>query len=1191
MWLKRLELWGFKSFYEKTVLEFTPGISAIVGPNGCGKSNIVDAVRWAMGEQGLRTLRAKNSEDLIFAGSGEFPPSQTAEVSLIFDNQDGTAPGQFRNLTEIEITRRLHRSGESEYLINRAPCRLKDIVEFFLGTGLGKQAYSIIEQGEIERIIQAKPGEIRGLIEESAGISKYRFRRDEALRKIELTEQNLARVRDILLELKRQLNSLSRQAKKAERYHRYRSELRDKELVLFAYRAGEVKKALSLLEQEKEQAEREKEQLSSRKLLLESELEKAGSSVFLLEQELQKAYEAKLETKSRIKQLESELELLSRQKENEQQAEARRLEELAELNSIQAQLSQEFKNKEEEKDQVEFELASLLADLEAGEKELAQRQKEYQEEKHRTDRLRGELEQIQNQLVRAEERREGLFSRKKELEKQLRELDARISQDTPRLQDYRQRSFNFNQSLYELKKAFSELEARISRVQQEREKLNQSFSEQKGRVEELRARYQEVLARHQSLAEMVEKLEGFERGVKFVLERARSQPEENGIYGLLADIIETSPEYEQAVEAVLGERIQSILVESPERACQAIEWLREESAGWGAFVPKKLKAGEPVAIPEQFQKMGAKPLLEVIQVREGFEEVAQALLGPALLVDDLDKALQLWRQNNFRGAFVTPEGVVLDPVGILSGGKRDQSGILSKKRQLKELEKEKESLRARLQDAEKGLSETQSRLLLKEKELEELLNRKHRLELEVLNQEKDLKRANDELNLFSEELEGLKEEKARLNQELVELEKELEVYQEKLREDERKVEKLKEELEQAEKSVQEKESELNQIQIRLNHLSQERARFREKLLALEESRLRIKERIDESKKRSGLLEQELEEGKSRLEEFDSRLEELRAEISMLNQSLEQENERELNLESERNQRAEELEGLRRQAKELAGRLEELGERVKSLELKIEKKRLELENQANFLGELYDLNLDEVLREFEPRTRQADFNPEEYSLRVEELKRLLHRMGEVNPTALEEYQEIESRYNFLSEQESDLISALEKLKETIQKINREYRRQFKATFEAVNQHFQELFPRLFGGGKAMLVLDEGSDLLDAGIEIIAQPPGKKLQSLSLLSGGEKSLCALALIFALFLHRPSPFCLLDEADASLDDVNIDRFNHLLRKMSENSQILLVTHNKRTMELADVIYGVTMEKPGISKVVSVRLEQVPE
>ena len=1191
MWLKRIELWGFKSFYEKTTLEFGPGISAIVGPNGCGKSNIVDAVRWAMGEQGLRSLRAKNSEDLIFAGSGEFPPSQTAEVSLVFDNQDGSAPGQFRNLTEIEITRRIHRSGESEYLINRAPCRLKDIVEFFLGTGLGKQAYSIIEQGEIERIIQAKPEEIRGLIEESAGISKYRFRRDEALRKIELTEQNLARVRDILLELKRQLNSLSRQAKKAERYQRYRSELREKELVLFAYRTGEIKKALSELEEKREEAEKTREQIKSRLILLESELEQSNSLVFLSEQELQKTYEQKLELKAQIKRLESELELLSRQKQNEELAEKKRLEELAHLKSTRAQLEQELESKEEEKNQAEFELASLVADLEAGEKVLAQKQEEFKEQKSRAKQLRAELEQVHNQLVRAEERLEGLVSRKKYLEKQIRELDARISQGAPRLQDYRQRSFNFNQSLYELKRSFSELKARVKQVQAEREEVKQSFSEQKGRVEELRTRYQEVLARHQSLSEMIEKLEGFERGVKFILERARSQPEENGIYGILADIIETSPEYEQAVEAVLGERIQSVLVDSPERACQAIECLRKESAGWGAFVPINLKAEEPVVIPEQFQKMGAKPLLEVVQVQKGFEEVARALLGPALLVDNLERALQLWKQNNFRGAFVTPEGVVLDPLGILSGGKRDQGGILSQKRELKELEAERDSLKARLKEAEQKLAEIQSRLLLKEKELEELLNRRHRMELEVLNQEKDLKRANDELNLFSEELEELKAEKSRLQKELVDLEKELETLREKIKQDQEKEQSLKKELEEAEQIVLEKEKDLKELQLQNNRLAQQRAGLKEKVLALEESWLRMKERISEEEKRAEDIKAELGEGEKRISELAHRVKELEKELLTFRQNLEQASERELVLEGERNQKAQKLEELKEQVKELSTKRGELEEQIKALELEIEKKKLELEHQEGLLAELYDLNLEEILKEFEPRTREPDFNPEEYSLRVEELKRLIHRMGEVNPTALEEYQEIESRYNFLSEQESDLISALEKLKETIQKINREYRRQFKSTFEAVNQHFQELFPKLFGGGKAMLVLDEGSDLLEAGIEIVAQPPGKKLQSLSLLSGGEKSLCALALIFALYLHHPSPFCLLDEADAALDDVNIDRFNRLLRKLAESSQIILVTHNKRTMELADVIYGITMEKPGISKVVSVRLEQVPE
>ncbi len=1189
MWLKKIELIGFKSFYEKTVLEFGPGVTAIVGPNGCGKSNIVDAVRWAMGEQSLRSLRAKSSEDLIFAGTSEFPPSPFCEVTLVFDNQQGDAPSQFREFSEIEITRRLTREGESEYLINRSRCRLKDIVEFFLGTGLGKQAYSIIEQGEIERILQAKPEEIRALIEEAAGISRYRFRRDEAKRKMEQTRQNLERVRDILLELKRQLNSLSRQAKKAERYRRYKDELKELEVSIFVWRADGIKREISSFSQKIKEKTELIQGLESEFAKIQADEQDKKSRVILLESRLDELNGKSVDIRSELQRLDSEEQFLIEQKSIEQKNIEKRKLEIDELKSNLSRLSQQIEEKSAQKNEIEFELISINADLEAKEKDLIEKRKQFSQLKSSYDEVLKRINVLREELARSDERERAIEQEHKRAERELARLKRRIDELEPHLKDQHQRSFNFNQNLYELKKSLSELDEKLKKKQDELERARALASEQSGRVDEIRSRYQEVRAKLESLAEMIEGLEGFERGVKFVLEKARSQPDKNGVYGLLADVIETQPEYEQAVEAVLGERIQSILVESPERAVEAIEWLKAESAGWSAFVPLKLKCEQNISIPESFREKGARPLIELVQVREGFEKVAEALLGSAVLVKDLNQAFSLWQENNFNGAFVTPEGVVLDPLGILCGGKKDQSGILSKKREYKELNEEKNRLLLRLKSAEQNLSQLKSQVLLLEKELAELKERRHKLELEILTQEKDLKRTTDQLNQYSDQLNKLKEQEKELSElilsfikEKSELEEKRKLYQNELSSLEQKSAQLDEELKRS-------ETELDELEKEFSSISQERARLKEKLVGLEETRISIISTQEQNEARLKELSREIEQSEQKIQDITARLERIKSLRTELSEQAELIKARYQELEADKNSFEAELAKLAERAKELGENIQRARRELDEISLAKREKELELAHQRQMLKNLYELELDDVYATYIEKISSSEFDPTSCQQRVDELHRLIHRMGEVNPTALEEYQEVLSRYNFLSEQESDLLGALEKLEQTIQRINQEYRRQFKSTFESVNQLFQKLFPKLFGGGKAMLVLNDEGDLLESGIEIIAQPPGKKLQSLSLLSGGEKALCALALIFALYLNRPSPFCLLDEVDASLDEVNIDRFNQMIRELAKNSQMILVTHNKRTMELADIIYGITMERPGISKVVSVKLEEV--
>jgi len=1189
MWLKRVEVNGFKSFCERIALEFTPGVCVVVGPNGCGKSNIVEAICWAMGEQGLRPLRAKSSEDLIFAGTQELAPAVFCEVTLVFDNQDGGAPVEFNQYAEIEVTRRLTREGESEYLINRARCRLKDITEFFLGTGLGKQAYSIIEQGEIERILQAKPEQIRDLIEEAAGVSKYRFRRDEAQRKIQATRENLTRIRDILSELERQLSSLNRQAKKAERYQQYQDELKQNELELFSYRASGIKKRTLELSSELELKHAELENNRTRLSSLELGLEDKRGQMELLQGSMRKEQQRNDQLKVQIKELDTEQKMILREEELERNADEKRRKELCLVEQLIAQLGKEIETKNEQKEKLGFELSSLGADLEAKLKEVESGQEELKKDKSESGSVQEEMSKVEQELARISERERNLVWQEARIKEELERIERRLVELEPEISGERQRSFNFNQSLHQLRKGFLDLEQLLAQEQAGIDRLKGGIAQRTGQYEEIKSQFQNVSAKLKSLREMIEKLEGFERGVKFILEKKRQGQEKNGIYGVVAELVETEPEYELALEAILGEKLQGVVVESTEQGLEAIQCLKEESAGRGTFIPLSLSGQREGVIPEHLRAQGVKALRELVRAKPGFEPVVNYLLGSSALVEDLEQAIGLWKMNNFYGAFVTKDGAVLDPYGVLTGGSKEQAGFLTKKRELKELEQEEENFKLKLNQAEQESAQLQSELIIKEGELEQLRNRKHNLQIEMLNQEKDLKQATDELNQKSDLRAGLKQRALELNTELERIRSSQAEIGRKKAELGSRMERFKEGLAQIIQEIELGERRLNSVKEERARILAEENRLREKLIGLEDAGIKIQKDRQEQIQKQQLLAQEIEQGKNNLARLTHQKEQMSEEQKKLILELEQQIKVQSELEEKINQLNYELEQAQAELKELNRLIREKEDAVRGLELDLERERLNLDNQKQLLWEFYQEDLDRVIEQYPVGAPGSEFQSEEKTARVDELRRLIHRMGEVNPTALEEYKEVEARWSFLSNQEADLISALEKLESTIQRINQEYRKQFKGTFENVNKIFQELFPKLFGGGKAMLVLAEEGNLLESGIEIIAQPHGKKQQHISLLSGGEKSLTALALVFALYLNRPSPFCLLDEVDAALDELNIDRFNQMIKKLVERSQIILITHNKRTMELADLLYGVTMEKPGVSKVVSVKLEEV--
>lgn len=1176
MRLKRIDITGFKSFHEATALGFDTGITAVVGPNGCGKSNVVDAIRWVMGEQNARNLRGRAMEDVIFGGSESRRPLGMAEVSLLLDNSAGTAPAAFREYAEIQVTRRLFRNGESEYLLNRTPCRLLDITELFMDTGVGTRAYSIIEQGKIGQIINSRPEERRSIIEEAAGVTKYKARRKAALRKIEATRQNLLRLGDIIGEVRRQMGSLKRQAQRAERFRTLRDELRGIEL---------------------QQALREHAGLSDRAAALEQELQALSDALTAAESGLAAAelaqQEARLEHARREQEANAAQERLYLLN-----GEVQKLEAGIELNSRElATLERERLRLGHEQEETAARLAGAAeerAALSAGETD---REAELQRETAQLAEAEGALAVLAGEEAalnaRLEEARRGLYqllTGLSRLSAQQDEAGRRLKALTDQAGRNRQDAVAIRDQSEDNRSRALALQARLLGLQDDRQRLQaeqarfqQVLETLRGQLEETEQQLlveRETLSRQRSRLESLEQLErnldGYGRGVRALL---GDETQRGRLRGLLADALEVPAEFEAAVEAVLGERLQALLAASRADVAAAFNALRQGD-GRCTLLPADFLPAELPGFA------GGRPLADLVTLRGAEAAQASRLLAGIYLVDDL---------GSIAGGLpagvtlVTREGDLLTYRGEYTGGGRrtlDQ-GLLHKKREMKELASAVRRLTTVVESLNARREELRREAAAAEEGLRSTAGALHQQEIRLL----DLRRDQD----------GLEQEAARL-QERLEV---LSFEEDQLHEEEGA---LRLTLSQGADALEAGERERLAGESGVAALQAEAGRLREQLETVRQLVTSRKvvlaglgERAENSRRQAQRLQQLAAELTARREKLlreqaanAERQVLLEAEAGSLRQSLGQLLDEHAGAESALRERRESFEETRQvieqgehacrelrqqavrcrdelSARQLAGR--ELALAREHLRTSfIERGRLDLDDPAQTAG-LLDPGFDAAAA---AARRDILLN------RVEEL-------GEVNLTAIDEHRELEERLAFMVAQQEDLQRSLEGLQDAITRINRTTRKRFRETFDLVNQRFREVFPRLFKGGQAELRLTGEEDLLEAGIEIVAQPPGKKLQNVTLLSGGEKALTAVALIFAIFLIKPSPFCLLDEVDAPLDDANIGRFNEMVREMSSLSQFIIITHNKQTMEIADNLYGITMEEPGVSRLVSVRMSEV--
>jgi len=1187
--IRRLDIIGFKSFAEKALLRFDDGISGIVGPNGCGKSNIVDAVRWVMGEQSARRLRGKSMEDVIFAGSESKAPMGMAEVRMTLENDGRNVPPEYASYAEIVVGRRLFRSGESEYSINKTPCRLMDVQELFMGTGVGTRAYSIISQGQIGVLVSQKPQDRRALIEEAAGVSKYKARKRIAERKMDATRQNLLRVSDVIAEIKRNIDSLKRQARKAARYNKLRKQLRDIELHIAAHRRLELQASKNHLTLRQKNLSAKEHELQGTLARMESSVEQRRTRLLDEDHQISGLQETLLSTDNQIKLNEKDIEFLTREVDSLTKRGTQSAEEIEKLQAETAAVRTQI-------EQHNTELENLEGSAQAASQRLADRESAHRAQSARVDELQVELESLRQSQI--------------DLGEQAGEWRSRISNLTQRLENLQSRLNECQAEHDSLEKTHSELTAK---KQQQTENLNRSRQlhldlTQKREVNEntlaeldsqakansargaaLREEAGNKRSRLNSLEEIERNYEGCLSGVRWVMQKAKDEQEDNQVVGLVADILEAPPRYETAVQAVLGDRLQSVVVQSQSAGVQAIDYLKRESEGRSSFIPLALRDR---SYPPNISVEGPGvigPMRKLLGYQQEYESVVKYLLGDVVVVEDLPTAMAIWSANGHEATLVTLEGDVLEPQGALSGGSLEGPGthLLQNKREMKELAEKLVVLEAEQRMVADQQGKLESRLAELGAAIERLRQNSHEEEIRIIDQQKDLTHTSEQLGTASQRLAELGRLGDSLRAEITDVMGRLEQGKGSLEtigarqvEVESGILRL--------RSLDEKEK--NQLAALAREVMDLKVEAAASIERRESSRRNLEHLLHtrgESEQRLERLETELTSGNREAVSSRQKIEENRREISTL-------------LTARENQQAD-LTSRREAYERLLAEVQEEEKLVKECRKELEQTSHDLADAHTGCREV-DLEMIHLAQDVKRNYKEDLINclstyhllpsptPQQQE-KAEMLRGRIERMGDVNPHAEEAYEELVERYEFLTTQSQDLTESLEKLQKVIQKINRTSRKRFREAFDAINEKFQQIFPRLFSGGKAYLAMEENQDVMEAGVEIVVQPPGKRLQNMELLSGGEKALTAVSLLFSIFLVKPTPFCLLDEVDAPLDDVNLDRVNSMIKEMSKTSQFIIITHNKRTMETIDRLYGITMEEPGASTVITVQLKDIPE
>lgn len=1182
MYLKRLELQGFKSFADKTILELRPGITTVIGPNGSGKSNISDAIRWVLGEQSMKSLRGTKSLDIIFAGTQNRKSLGFAEASLVFDNSDGALPIEF---TEVTVTRKIYRSGETGYYINKTPCRLKDVLELFMDTGIGKDGYSIIGQGKIDEILSNKSEDRRHIFEEAAGIVKYRSRKEEAEKKLEHTKLNLLRINDIISEIESNLGPLQTQSEKAKKYLNLREELKNIEVGLFVYNIEKYKENLQQIVQDidvmQSQCNDEEGKLERVKILKEE----LKSSIDEITEQIENMSNLGFESQKEIEQLNSNINVAKTRITNNNENSVRFTDEIQEQNEKIQELKQELEQKEAKKD-------NLKQNKEKFEKELNEKQEELAKI---TEKLSAKELEIEGYKQTVEQNTDKKYELQSEInaqeinfqnyEKRQNQIKQEIQTTISELDNTRMNKEEISKGFYESENKKNKAQKSLEEVAKQKQEANQKIKSFESNINILSSDMRIKESRLKFLIETEKEKEGYIKSVKSLLKDCENIKDlGKGMHGVLANIIEVPDELETAIEMCLGASLQNIVTDTEEDAKKLVEHLRKNNLGRASFLPIASVKGKKLEKLKGNESGVIGIASDLVKFNKKYEQIILNLLGRTVIVDNMDTAIKVAKQNGYTFRIVTKDGDLINPSGAITGGSvaKKTVNILGRGKEIEKLEKEIKNIKAKIQKLEEekeeyeqsieGILELSANL---EKELQEIDITYATEKQKMISIDENIQKLQNRLNKLKEEQKNLET----LKQESIEQKEKIQEETQKITNQNEELSKLISEFAELNKDDQKYIDDLN---FDITNLKISVSSFDESESSIQEIQERINQELNNAKASIENKNNQIEQIKVDNENLEKSIQETLNKIEEIKQKV---NNSSSEIEKMKQERAQKSEKLSKQEDEITSKFKII-EDLKSQLVKLDVKKTKVEEDINTI-------INKMWEEYEltPNNVEGYAKPENVALtqkRVNNIRKEIRDLGSVNVDSIEEYKNLKDRYDFMSEQRLDLENTMSKLRKVITDMTQIMKEQFREKFKIINKNFGEVFAELFGGGKASLNLEDEENILECGIEITVQPPGKKLQNMMLLSGGEKAFTAIALLFAILKINPAPFCVLDEIEAALDDVNVFRYADYLKKFTEHTQFLVITHRKGTMEAADTVYGVTMEESGISKLLSMKLNK---
>ena len=1182
MYLKRLELQGFKSFADKTVLEFMPGITSVIGPNGSGKSNISDSIRWVLGEQSMKSLRGAKSLDIIFSGTQNRKSLGFAEASLVFDNEDGALPIEY---TEVTVTRKIYRSGETGYFINKVPCRLKDVLELFMDTGIGKDGYSIIGQGKIDEILSNKSEDRRHIFEEAAGIVKYRTRKQESEKKLERTKLNLLRINDILSEIETNLEPLKSQSEKAKKYLNLKEELKSIEIGLFIYNIEKYKTNLEEIVKDEEiytnQCNEEEGRLERVKQLKEE----LKAEIDEITTKIEEMSNIGFESQKEIEMLNSDINVANTRITNNKENSERFEKEIKELEEKIEELKEEIKQKQEKRANLKQNREKFANELKEKEEELAKITKKLSAKEIEIEGYKQKVEQNIDKKYELQSESNTQDINFENYEKRQRQIKNEISSHISELDSTRLQKEDISKEFYDIESKRNKIVKLLEEMNKQREEADNKIKKYDDDINRLLNESRIKESKLKFLIETEKEKEGYIKSVKSLLKDCENMKElGKGMHGVLANVIEVPEEYQTAIEMCLGASLQNIVTDTEEDAKKLVEHLRKNNLGRASFLPITSVKGRKLDKIKGNENGFIGIASDLIKFNKKYEQIVLNLLGRTVIVDNMETAIKVAKKNGYSFRIITLEGDVINPSGAITGGSvaKKTVNILGRGREIEKLEKDIKKLKSKIEKLQKEKEEYKT-------SIEDTLEEATRLEKEL--QEIDITYATEKQKVVSidENILRIENRINKLKEEQEKLEKQKEEATNNKENITEEIKNLTEETESLTKVIQEyadlnkdNQKYIDDLNFDITNLKISVSSFDESETSIEEMQRRInmdientdksiqnkKEQIEQISSDNFNLEKTIEETKEKIEKIKEEVKNSGSKIEELKQS-----------------RIDKNQKLEKQEEDITAKFKVI-EDLKAQIVKIDVKKTKLEDDINVI-------INKMWEEYEltPNNVTDYKKPDNVSLtqkKVNHLRSDIRELGSVNVDSIEEYKTLKERYDFMCEQRVDLENTMNKLRKVISDMTTTMKEQFKKQFEKINKNFSEVFKELFGGGNASLKLEDEENILECGIEITVQPPGKKLQNMMLLSGGEKAFTAIALLFAILKINPAPFCVLDEIEAALDDVNVYRFAEYLKKFSKQTQFLVITHRKGTMEAADTVYGVTMEENGISKLLSMKLKQ---